>query len=497
MRGTSLVLAVFLAMLAATTAAVAVVITSRADSSAEQMRTEMGMNVERGGIGDLGRAQALGRRLFVARPNDREALALLAFVNAVLAVDYGLSTSREAEAVLARISKITGHGDDEQSVDVASTVAAAAAALVLLHAGDRVAAIRRATAAASAGPGTPHPLYALGRARALGGELQGAARALEATIVGTPGFSAARVAWAEVRLDLGDATAARSTLMAVLAGAPADLRAHLLLDEAEQALGIAGTTTLQSACGGSTDEPAVEARWPPAHIQAACTLARAGRARRLGARAEGRSHAQAAAVIVPDEPRLLAHVATVLAQVGAVDGAMPLLERARRLVAPQTPSYAWAAAAVALGAGRAASLPAGARPADPEARLLVARAALAGGGLGELTQSLDALGGPAIAFDSDLRQLARLRAPTTPLTSIDAATASDDPLRAYVDGLLAQFQGDLPRAAERFWHALSDHGDACRAMGEYVATLRTLKLAADPAAWKELRRENVGCVNLP
>jgi hypothetical protein len=37
-----------------------------------------------------------------------------------------------------------------------------------------------------------------------------------------PGFSPARVAWAEVQLDLGDAKAARAALQAVLAQTPKD-----------------------------------------------------------------------------------------------------------------------------------------------------------------------------------------------------------------------------------------------------------------------------------
>ena len=46
-------------------------------------------------------------------------------------------------------------------------------------------------------------------------------------------------------------------------------------------------------------------------------------------------------------------------------------------------------------------------------------------------------------------------------------------------------------------HALSGHGDACRAAGEYRATLRALKSKADAAAFGALRGENAGCVNLP
>jgi hypothetical protein len=54
----------------------------------------------------------------------------------------------------------------------------------------------------------------------------------------------------------------------------------------------------------------------------------------------------------------------------------------------------------------------------------------------------------------------------------------------------------LPRAAAQFRGALSGHGDACRAAGEYVATLRALKLRADRTLFAVLRAENAGCVNL-
>src|SRR5215471_11688859 len=85
--------------------------------------------------------------------------------------------------------------------------------------------------------GTPYPLYALGRARAAGGDLPGASRALEAAMVVEPGFVPASLAWAEVRLDAGDAKAARPALESAVARAPGDTRAHLLLEEADVALG--------------------------------------------------------------------------------------------------------------------------------------------------------------------------------------------------------------------------------------------------------------------
>ena len=363
-------------------------------------------------------------------------------------------------------------------------MAAAARALVLLRAGHPEAAARDAAEAAASAPGIPYPLYALGRARARAGDLPGAQRALEAAIVGAPGFRAARVARAEVRLDLGDARTARTALGEVIADAPRDLRARLLLEEADQALGAQASPTLPAACA--------EGRWSPPALTAGCALAEAERKRRAGARGEAREQAETAARLAPGEPRLLARTALALAQLGAVDRAAALLARARELAGPRLPGVAWAAAAVGLGRGRAGALPDGPRPADPETRLLVARTALGAGGVGTLGPALDALGEPALAHDADLRALARLRGGAR----APDATKGGDPLDAYVDGLRAGLAGDLPRAAARFQHALSGHGDACRAAGEYVATLRALKRRADPGAFAALRAENAACVNL-
>jgi hypothetical protein len=230
------------------------------------------------------------------------------------------------------------------------------------------------------------------------------------------------VAWAELRLDRGDAATARTTLEAVLTRSPRDARAGLLLDEAEAALGDASTSTLRATCAPD--------RWLPPAIAAGCALARAARARRSGARSEARAEAERAARAAPDEPRLLARSALLLAQLGAVDRADDLTARAGRLAGPELPALAWARAAGAFGRGRAGPLPRGPRPADPETRLLVARAALAGGGLGGLGSALETLGTSGRVRDDDLRSLARLRgsstgcAPSFPGTSPGPPNAS-------------------------------------------------------------------------
>jgi len=463
---------------AAAGGAVWMLVSRRNDAGAERLLADLTADIERGGVADLGRAQAVGRRLAFSSPRDRDAAARWAFASAALAADYGVDSSRETADALARVGSTA-------SDDTASVIAAAARALELLHAGDRDAAGRLAADGAGAETEQPHPLYALGRARARNGDLPGSARALEAAMIRAPAFAAARTAWAEVQLDLGDAKTARTTLQALLAQSPKDVRAALLLNEAEDALGEPATGSTAASCPNE--------RWLPPAILASCTLARATRARRDGARLQARALAETAAGIAPDEPRLLARTGMVLCQLGAVDRGAALVERAKKFTAPGAPALAWAAAAVTLGRGHAGTLPAGARPADPELRLLVARESLAAGGVGALSAALDELGSSARAHDVDLATLAALR-PSSPAVT---RGAGDEPVRAYVEGLRARLDGKLDVAADRLRHALAGHADACRAAGEYRATLRALKQKPEPSAFAALRAENSGCVNLP
>jgi hypothetical protein len=480
MRGVALILVLAIAA----SLAVWLLLSRRRDAGNDRMLADLSADIERGGIADLGRAQAVGRRLALADPDDREAAARWAFAAATLAADYGVDTSRETADALARVGAPPPVGG--AAPDSAAVIAASARALDLLRAGDRATAGRLAAESAAAATELPHPLYALGRARARNGDLAGSARAFQAAMIRAPGFTAARIAWAEVQLDLGDAKTARATLQAVLAQAPKDARVALLLNEAEAALGAPATPLPFTGCPAD--------RWLPPAIVAACTLARSERARRDGARGDARVLAEAAAALVPDEPRLLSRTALALAQLGAVDRASALVDRARRLMAPEAPMLAWAAAAIPLGRGRAGALPTGGRPADPELRLLVARASLAAGGVGALSATLAEVGGGSgSARDADLAELARLHG-----ASAGAAHPSgDDPVRAFVEGLRARLDGKLDVAAERLRHAIAGHGDACRAAGEYRATLRALKQKPEPTFFAPLRAENAGCVNLP
>jgi tetratricopeptide (TPR) repeat protein len=492
MRGAAWVLAI--AVVGGGT--VAWLVHSRSGAVDRQLDAELAAALDRGSIADLGRAQAIGRRLVLGAGGGRAEAAALAFADARLAIDYGVPTAPEAEEILARFGLPDGRSDGP------STMAASAKALLIARNGDREGAARIAAAAATAEPGLPYPLYALGRTRALGGDLEGAARAFEAAGVVAPAFLASRVARAEVLLDRGNVGRVRPLLEGAISDAPGDPHAQLLMEEVELATRAHQAPPHPAAiCAGP---------WRPPAIEAACLLARAESARRAGSRAEARADAEGAARVVPDEPRLLTRAALLLAQLGAVDQAAALLARARRRAAAEMPTFVWATAAVALGRGHAGPLPAGPRPADPETSLLIARAALAAGGVGALGAALGGLGPKASDGDGDLERLGRLAARPPRLTSKTpgqktpgqktpdqtAAPAVDDPMQAYLDGLAAQLAGDLVKATERFGHALSGHGDACHAAGEYVAALRAQKRRPEPTTFARLRAENSRCVNL-
>jgi hypothetical protein len=120
--------------------------------------------------------------------------------------------------------------------------------------------------------------------------------------------------------------------------------------------------------------------------------------------------------------------------------------------------------------------------------------------VGALGATLDGFCADVESADADLRLLRTLVAPARPADAAaapEAARPSESAAEHYVDGVRARLAGDALLAAEHLSHALAGHADACRAAGEYVATLRALKRHADPAAFNTLRAENAGCVNLP
>ncbi|HVZ89655.1 MAG TPA: hypothetical protein VHG72_22020, partial [Polyangia bacterium] len=172
MRGAAWVLTIA----AVGTGTVAAFVHARQGTVDRQLDADLAAAVDRGSVADLGRAQALGRRLVAGGGAGRAEAAALAFADARLALDYGAPTGPEAQAVLLRFGLPDGRTDG------AAAMARSAQALLAARAGDRAGALRLAAATAADTAGMPHPLYTLGRARALAGDLGGAARALDAAI---------------------------------------------------------------------------------------------------------------------------------------------------------------------------------------------------------------------------------------------------------------------------------------------------------------------------
>jgi hypothetical protein len=482
------------------------------------MRGLLTAEIDRGSLIGLGRAQAIGRRVVLSDPDDREAAALLAYVGALLATEFGQATINEAESAAERAAPGGAEGGSDASA--ASVIAGAARALVAQRKGDSKAALARATAAAAAGGDGPYAHGALGLVRAAAGDLPGASHALEAAMVQDPGFLPAKLAWAEVRLDLGDAVAARAVLEPIAAHAPEDIRARLLLEEAAQAMeadprlarmkGGAAAAAAAAAAPAAPAPPLESAcnqngALPP-YVVSGCAIAASARARLAGDRLRASTQSQAAGRTVPDEPRMLARAAQLLAQEGFVDKAEKLVERASRFEAPQAPELAWARLAVTLGHGRVATAPPGQRAFNATTRVIAARAAFAAGGPAALSAALDGYGPVVVHLDADLRLLLGLAAPPSPPPASMGAPAGEAPAAPrpkvsaaehYVAGVRARLVGDWLLAAEHLSQALSGHADACRAAGEYVATLRALKRRPDPTVFNTLRADNGGCVNLP
>ena len=259
----------------------------------------------------------------------------------------------------------------------------------------------------------------------------------------------------------------------MLAQSPKDVRVALLLNEAEVALGEPATGPTAGDCPAE--------RWVPPAILARLHAGPGGARAPARLAPEARALAETAAGIAPDEPRLLARTALALCQLGAVDRAAALLDRARRSMAPGAPALAWADGRGVAGTwagGRASGGAAPGRSRGPPA----GGAREPGGGRGR--RAVGRAGRAAAprrrAHDVDLAELARpaarnRRTPRRPAATIRCAPTSRACGRAST--------ASSSVAAERLRYALSGHGDACRAAGEYRATLRALKQKPEPSAF--------------
>jgi hypothetical protein len=464
-------LIVLAALIAGLAAAAQAVIGLRTRSGWRELRAGMRADLERGGLHALQRARLVAVRLAVAEPEDASTAALQAYLCARLSAGYGLPFERQAEEAAARAERAGAAGADAARV-------AAARALLHLQRGDRAAALALATAAAD---GTAvGPFLALALARSRSGDGAGASRALEAAQVVGPESGEARLAWAEVRIDHGGAAAALPLLERFVGAVPADTEAQLLRAQALEQL---GRSMDQSQARALAESCARDGKTAP-RLLAACALEEAGRARHGGDGAAALERARRAAQAA--DPRLLGRAAQLLAQLGHVDEAEAVLARARRLADPTVPALAWAGLAVALGRGQVAVPPPDLATTGALDRLIAARSAFAAGGQRGLEAWMSA--GPPTS-DPELHLL---RSFLLPGFTQHART----PMGAYLSGLRARLDGDLPAAARLLGEALDGHADACRAAGEYAATQVALGQAVDPVMLRPLQEINSRCVNL-
>ena len=475
----------------------------RSRSRWTRYREELVHEVESGSLPRLLKARALANRLLAGKP-DRDTQAVLAITNAFLASTYGLPTGPEAQA------QIDACKAESSGTPWRNAILGAAQAMVTMSSGDLPSARAYAQRAAEATPGETYPLLALAMVNARSGAMVAANKMLEALMVREPGLNPAVALWAEVRIDLSDAGSALPVLRALVARAPDNTRAQLLLSEAERALGsaVAGSgpekdtpSALENAEAASLAMAcATDAGASPA-IAAGCEIDSAAAARLAGLRDLARTHALRAATMAASEPRVLAMNAQILAQLGQIDQAAKLAEDAARLADSKMPALAWARLGIGLGRGGVEVVPPTLRVSSPDTRLFAARAAFAAGGASNLATFLAHLQVPRAA-DPDLDLLARCA--TAKSSNRHARLDSDDeaklrgPVGAYVAGVLARLDGDPRTAANQLSLALDGHGDACRAAGEYLAALRALKRPPPPeAAFRPLQAANTLCINLP
>ena len=450
-----------------------------------------------GGLQGLLRARIAGVRLAVSDGDDPDLLAELAFLNAALTHLYGLPTAGEASAFLQRLGEVPA---DPAALAPAARSAWAGAqtarALLALEDGNWARANQLARQAAAWDTQDVRPMLALARLHARAGDLVAASNIAETAAVNAPEAAAARVEWAEARLDLGQPQAALDVLHEVLAQAPDHARALLLAGEAQQAVHEARSEAsdqarLTAMCGRDGAISAV--------VEVGCLLHAAAAARLRGDRQTALDGALAAAAIAIDDPRTLSRNACILITLGQIDKAHDLVARAAQRASAHLPALAWARVGLALGRGQSAAQPAWLRAGHPETVLLAARAAFASAGPAALAKVL-AENQSAHPADPDLLALAGLTTGAAAALDDAAALAQSPssrprPVQAYVAGLRARLRGELDPAARWLGQALTGHGDACRAAGEYLVVMRLLHRPVGHEL-EALQATNRDCLNL-
>jgi tetratricopeptide (TPR) repeat protein len=407
--------------------------------------------------------------------DDAEPAATIALASAMLVSEYGLDEAASARAAANAVEAAPSASERAQSLKLASR------ALLEVAAGHLDEAEGLVRQSLSLGHKQASPLFVLGRVRLRQGNLAAASHAFQAALVREPNFIEARVAWAEAWIEQGEPEKARENLLKALEHTPDHSRARLLLTEVDP---TAVDLRESSTCARD------EGKSP--FIASACALIRAQRAARSDDSSQAVRSAEVACLQRPADPWVLGRAAGVLAAMGNVDQAAACLDEATRIANRSLPSLRWGQVGIELGRGKLVDLADAPKvAASPWAPLFVVRNALASGGIKALTVALRevAAKGPQIeAFES----LAQAGSGAATLAAV-----ARDPVRNYLKGMQARLQGKPALAAELLAKALEEHGDACRAAGEYLAASRELGRTPDDDALGWLRRENSQCVNLP
>jgi hypothetical protein len=486
---------VLLAVLTAGGAVIDARVTSQARRSWQRVVPEVADAALEGSLPALLRGRLLATRALVALPRSGDLLVDSAFLEALVAYDYGLPCVRAADSALARAISAA-------AAPAASPAAVLATrALLALVRGDPALGLELSRAAVETERVDARPLLVLGRAHMAVGDLRAAAAVFEAAIVRAPGAAAPLVGWAEAQLGLGATQGPGGALAEAVRRAPQHTRALLLSEQVAQLrLGAGAAEAGEKRAGACLRD----GRLSPI-LTASCELGRATAARLRGDRGAALADARAGLARIGTgraQPQDVALAVILLAHMGEGEAAERALGRMRGTLPAAHPWIGWAQ--VTLAGSRAEppprSLPA--YPQHPETRLAAAREALAEGGPEGLTAFLDELEAPSVAADPDLRVLARLRL-RSPLADQGAAEAleepptdgASDPRFAFVEGLRAQQAGDAPRAARWLARSLDHHADACRAVGHYLP-LMALQGQMPGEELEPLRKRNPRCQEL-
>jgi tetratricopeptide (TPR) repeat protein len=450
---------------------------------AEKLRAKMTAEMTTGSWRSLSLAHNLGRQIATAAPGDGEALAQLAFVQALLHRDYGVGERAAVEETLKRAQQARG-------TSAARTgLVQATCAMLALTAGRLADAQQCAERAVAATPDGAPALLAAARVKIHQGDPEGARRDLEHLLRGTPSDSAAVLERAALSMDLGDPAAAAQWLREQVKRTSDHLRARLLLAEAERALGE------RSAGQGLEAGCRAESRQSPT-LRVGCLLAASAQSRLAGEHQQAIRSARAAAADAPAEPRLLASAALALAGLGEIDAADEVLRRAKGLARETAPPIVWADAAVRLGRrqvvmpGRLLETAVG-----PERRLVAARLMLAYEGPQALAKMLSSLPRGLVLVDPDLGALAKIAEDAAgggDRADLEARADRGDPMASYVLGRLLE-RRDPRQAARRLEKGAWGHGDTCDAITIYRNVMRQLGSPPALRTLREVRTRNSQC----